>query len=72
MPIVGVNNRLPLLHMSKRMVHIYTTGKTIHHFVIGYMINPSLKLRQIFKTQVEKCLGYYFSIKTMKTIKTFF
>ena len=25
MPIVGVNNRLPVLHLSKRMVHIYST-----------------------------------------------
>ena len=39
-PIVGVNNRLSLLHLSKRMVHIYTTEKTIHKFEIGCMINP--------------------------------
>ena len=51
------------------MVHIYTTGKTIHQFAIGYMINPSLQFNKIFKTQVEKCLGYYFSIRKMKTIK---
>ena len=41
-PIVGVYHRLPKLHMSKRMVHIYTTDKTVHQFDIGYMINPSI------------------------------
>ena len=51
------------------MVHIYTTEKTIHQFVIGYMINPSLEFNKIFNTQVEKCLGYYVSIGTIKTIK---
>ena len=68
MPIVGVNHCLPILHTTKRMVHIYTTGKTIHQFAIGYTINPSIKFNKIFKTQVEKCLGYSFSIRTMKTI----
>ena len=53
------------------MVHIYTTGKTIHQFAIGYMINPSLEFNKTFKTQVEKCLGYSFSIGTIKTIKKF-
>ena len=42
MPIVGVNHRLPILHLFKRMVHIYTTDKTIHQFAIGYIINPSI------------------------------
>ena len=53
MRILGVNHNLPILHMSKRMVHIYTTGKTIHQFSMGYMINPSLQFNKIFKTQVE-------------------
>ena len=38
--IVGVNYCLPILNLSKIMVHIYTTGKTINQFSIGYMINP--------------------------------
>ena len=69
MPIVGVNNYLTILHLSKIMVHIYTTGKTINHFAIGYMINPSLKFNNTFRTQVEKWLGDYFPIMTIKTIK---
>ena len=40
MPIVGVNHRLPILHLSKRIVHIYTTDKTINQFEIGYMLKP--------------------------------
>ena len=34
------------------------------------MNNPSLHFNKIFKTQVEKCFGCYFSIRTMKNIKT--
>ena len=63
MPIVGVNHRLLILHMSKRMVHIYTTEKTIHQFPIGYMINTSLHFNKIFKTEVESCLGCSITIR---------
>ena len=63
MPIVGVNHRLPILHLSKIMVHIFTTGKPTYKFAICYMINPSLKFNKIPKIKVEKCLGYYFSIR---------
>ena len=71
MPIVGVNHCPPISHLSKRMVHIYTTGKTINQFEIGYMINPSLNFKNAFRTQVEKCFGDYFSIRKTKTIKIF-
>ena len=69
MPIVGVNRSIPILHMSKIMVHIYTTYNTVHQFYIGYMINPSLHINKMSKTQVEKCLGCSFSIETIKSIK---
>ena len=69
MPIVGVNHHLHILHLSKIMVHIYTKGKTINQFAIGYMINPSLKFNNEFITQVVKFLVVSFSISTMKTIK---
>ena len=42
MPLVGVNNFQPILHMSKIMVNCYSTDETINQFSIGYMINPSL------------------------------
>ena len=35
------------------------------------MINPSLHINKMFKTRVEKCLGSYFSIEIMQTIKHF-
>ena len=71
MPIVGVNNCLPILHLFKIMVHIYTAGKTIHQFAISYMINPSFKFKDSFRTQVEKLFGDPFSIRTIKTIRNF-
>ena len=71
MPIVGVNHRLTVLHMSRIMVHFYTTSKTVNQFAISYMINPSLRFNNEFRTQVEKCLGVSFYIRTMKTITNF-
>ena len=52
MTLVGVNHNEPILNMSKRMVHFYTTDETINQFTIGYMINPSLKSNNIFIIQV--------------------
>ena len=69
MPIVGVNHRLLIFHMSKIMVHFYTTGKNINKISIGYMINPSLKFNNTLGTQVETLLNVSFYIRTMKTIK---
>ena len=72
MPIVGVKNRLPILHMSKIMVYIFSTEKNVNQFAIGYMINPSLHINKMFKTKVKKCLGCYFSTETTQTIKNCF
>ena len=69
MPIAWVDFSLPILHMSKRMVHIYIIEKTVHQSAIGYMINPSLYFNKIFKTQVNIFLGSSFSIETIKSIK---
>ena len=71
MPMVEVNNTLPILHLSKRMVHIYTTEKTIHQFSIGYMMNHSININRVFREQVQKCLGCYFYTKTMKNIRDY-
>ena len=71
MIIIGVNHRLHILHMSKRMVHCYTTGKNINKISIGYLIKPSLKFNNAFRTKVEKCLGDDFFIRIMETIKNF-
>ena len=69
MPTLGVDHQLPILYLFKKMVHIYTPGKTMNQFAIGYMINTSLKFNNAFRTQVEKYLGVSFYIRTMKNIK---
>ena len=69
MPIVGVNHRLPILYMSKIMVHIYTTDKTVHQFSIDYMINPSLHINKMIKTQVENSWVVIFLLKQCKLLK---
>ena len=53
MPLVGVNHRKPILHMSKIMVHCYSTDETINQFVIGYIVSPSLNCNKVFRVQVE-------------------
>ena len=70
-PLVGVNHRQPILHMSKIMVHCYSIDESINQFAIGYMINPSLNCKKVFREQVEKCLSVSFNEKTMETIKYF-
>ena len=70
-PIVGINHRIPISHMSKIMVHIYNTGKTIHPFAIGYMINPSLQFNKVFKTQVGKFLVILFILGQWKILQIF-
>ena len=49
-PIVGVNHRLPILHLYKIIIHIYSTEKTIHPFANGYMLNPFLRINNVFIT----------------------
>ena len=54
MPLVWVNHSLTILHISKRMLHYYTTDETINQFEIGYIINPSINCNKVFIIQVEK------------------
>ena len=58
--MVGVNHRVPILHLSKIIVHMYTTEKNIHQFTTGYMINPSLHINRVFREQAQKYLGCFF------------
>ena len=69
MPLLGLNNCQPILHEYKRTVHCYSTDKPINKFAIGYMINPSLNFKEVFRIQVEKYLSISFSARTMKTIE---
>ena len=63
--LVGVNHHRPILHMSKRMVHLYSTDERINPFAIFYMINPSLCVNKVFREQAEKFLKDRFHGKTM-------
>ena len=64
MSIVGVNQRLPILHLSKRMVHIYILENTTHKFLIGYINNPSLRINRVFGEQVKNAwVVIFLSIK---------
>ena len=40
MPLLGVNQYLTILHMSKTTVHGYSTDESINQFEIGYIVNP--------------------------------
>ena len=52
-PLVGVNHSQPILHISKIMLHCYSTNETINPFSIGYIINPSLNCKKVFIEKVE-------------------
>ena len=49
------------------MVHLYYLDDSINLFAIGYMINPSLQVNNVFREQVEKFLNDTFHKKTMET-----
>ena len=68
MTLVRVNHRQPILHMSKIMIHCYSTDETINQFSIGYTIKPSLNCNEVFRVQVEKLLSVSFASNTMNTI----
>ena len=40
--VLGVNCRMPLLHMSKRKIYIEITNEQINEFSFAYMCNPTL------------------------------
>ena len=54
LPLLEVNRRLPLLHMSKNIVHVNTIEECINQFSIGYIINPTLHVDKVFRDQVGK------------------
>ena len=60
MSLIGVNHVQPKLNKYKRMVHCYSTDKTINKFAIGYMINPSLNFKNVFIIQVENAEVFHF------------
>ena len=70
-PLVGVNYSQPVLHTPKRMLHFYSTDESIIQFVIGYMINPSLKYNKVFREQVENSEVFHFIKRQWKLLNFF-
>ena len=54
LPLLGVNHRLPILHMSKTFFYINSAGKLIKNFTIVYMVNPTLNVNRVLREQVEE------------------
>ena len=54
--LLGVNNRLPLLHISKIFVYIDSIEKRMNKFEIVYMVKPKLNVNKAFREQVDKFL----------------
>ena len=52
-PLVRINYYQPIIHMSKIMVYLYKTCEQINQFTIGYIINLSLCINNVFREQVE-------------------
>ena len=69
MSIVGLNDCLPILNLPKIMVHIYTTGKTIHQFEIGYMINSSLMFNKYSQHRLKNYWVILFLLGQLKLLK---
>ena len=67
--LVGINYSEPILHMSKRMVHIYSIYDIINQFEIGYMINPALNVNKVLREKVVKCLSDTYNENTMENIR---
>ena len=66
--VLGVNCRIPLLHMSKRKVYIEIKNERINEFSFAYMCNPTLFRHKVFKEQVKLCLKDTFGTDMNKHI----
>ena len=66
--VLGVNFRIPLLHISKRKNYIEITNERINEFSFAYMCNPTLYRHKVFKEQVKLCLNNTFGADTNKQV----
>ena len=49
LPLLGINHRIPLLHMAKNFVCLHNKEERINEFVIRYIVNPTLHVNKSFK-----------------------
>ena len=57
--MLGINHRLPLLHMAKSYIWFEETNERINEFYIGYKMNQNLSINKAFKEKVTKCMKNY-------------
>ena len=69
LPLLGANNRPPLVNMAKRFIWINEAKNHINEFSIGYMIITGLNANKLFIYQVEKCMYNKFGEITQPFIK---
>ena len=70
--VLGVNCRIPLIHMSKRNIYIEETNECMNDFSFAYMCNSNLYRHKVFKDQVKICLNNTFGADTNKQINVIF
>ena len=66
--LLGINNHLPLLHISKRFVYLHHIEERINEFAISFMLNPTLHVNKSFKEQIEKFMNDTFGTLTQPFI----
>ena len=66
--VLGVNCRMPLIHMSNIKIWIEEKNQRINEFSFAHMLNPILNKNKAFKDQVKACLSNTFGADTNKLI----
>ena len=67
--LLGVNHRLPLCYISKRLFGLMKQKNLINEFKAGYMINPNSNINKAFREQVDICMKTAFSVITQPHIR---
>ena len=69
LPLLGSGHHLPLFLMSKHFFISIQQQKCINQISIGYIIDPTLHVKKVFRYQVEKILKETFHQGAIKDIK---
>ena len=63
--LLGTNHSLPLSHMAKSYIWLEETNQRINDFSIGYIMNPNLNMKKVFREQVKVFMKTTFSTSNM-------
>ena len=66
--MLRTNHCPPLSHMAKSYIWPEETNQRINEFSIGYMVNPNLNMKKLFREKVKVCRKTTFSSSTMTHI----